>query len=305
MKNLVLITIVFLALQAKSQENFIKMLGDNVVWHYKTDPLEFQTYFYQYYTDGDTVMDNKTYYKLFHNFSTNSDFLYGYIREDDEGKVYIRYAGIDSVEPCGGFNYPTNEDLLFMDFGAEVGDSILVVDSIYNPYSDTEYAFIIDVQVEEIAGQMRRKIEYSSFFSGGFWIEGIGSGFYNDFDQMYCGIGEWFTELLCFVVNDSIVYSMDDNCLVGISENSKTNLGLEIFPNPSNDMINISVTENVKVAKVRVYEVSGRVLLVQSPIIPLRQGTIALDVSQLKPGMYLIEVETENGFREVKRIVVE
>ena len=94
--------------------------------------------------------------------------------------------------------------------------------------------------------------------------------------------------------------------LVGIAEMPKVDLGLLVYPNPASGTINVVVAEKVSVEKVRVYEVTGRVVLIQSPLIPLRQGgAISLDVSNLKAGMYLLEVETKDGFREVRRLVVE
>jgi len=40
--------------------------------------------------------------------------------------------------------------------------------------------------------------------------------------------------------------------------------------------------------------------------LPLGGGGLrGIDVRNLKPGMYLLEVETEDGQREVKRIVLE
>jgi len=299
MKKILLIAIIFLALQTKAQETYLNMLDSNVVWYYKT-VHEFGTDYYSVQTIGDTLIEEKYYYKLYHGYHYGGNEIYGFIREDDEGKVFIRYPGVDFLEQCGGLQYPVNQDLIFMDFGVEVGDSIL------NPYLGSElYYYILYVQVEEIAGQLRRRVDYGM----GSWIEGIGSGFNSDFDQMFCGIGEWGTTLLCYFVNDSIVYSHDDNCLVGINESYKINLGLELFPNPASETVNISVAENVKVERIRVYEVTGRVVIEQnnqSPQPPSPRGSsISLDVSDLSPGMYLLEVETKEGMREVKRIVLE
>ena len=105
---------------------------------------------------------------------------------------------------------------------------------------------------------------------------------------------------------------LDPGCQIGddINELTKANLGLQVYPNPANEIVNISVGENVKVKQVRIYEVMCRVVLVQdtyqSPQPPPPRGSsISLDVSGLVPGMYLLEVETKDGYREVKRLVIE
>jgi len=91
-----------------------------------------------------------------------------------------------------------------------------------------------------------------------------------------------------------------------VPELNKANLGLVVYPNPARETVNITVAENVKVATVRVYEVTGRVVIKATNGLPLGEGGLrGIDVRNLKPGMYLIEVETKNGLREIKRIVVE
>jgi len=105
---------------------------------------------------------------------------------------------------------------------------------------------------------------------------------------------------------------LEPGCQIGdgVAELTKADLGLKVYPNPSNGFVNVSVSENVNIDRIRIYELSGRVVLVQvtyqSPQPPSPRGSsISLDVSGLVAGMYLIEVETKDGYREVKRLVIE
>ena len=92
----------------------------------------------------------------------------------------------------------------------------------------------------------------------------------------------------------------------GINELSKANLGLKVYPNPANGIVNISVSDNVKVEKIRIYEVMGRLVLKPFDSAQGDTGsTLQLNLSNLSPGMYLLEVETEDGFKEVKRVLIE
>jgi hypothetical protein len=93
--------------------------------------------------------------------------------------------------------------------------------------------------------------------------------------------------------------------IVGIAEIPKVDLGLRVYPNPASEVINIWVNENVRVEWIRIYEVSGKVVIEAINGLPLGEGGLrGIDVRYLSPGMYLLEVETEDGFREVKRIVI-
>jgi len=75
--------------------------------------------------------------------------------------------------------------------------------------------------------------------------------------------------------------------IVGIAEIPKVDLGLRVYPNPASETINISVSENIKVERIRVYEVTGRVVLEKAINgLPLGEGGLrGIDVSHLKPGI--------------------
>lgn len=68
-----------------------------------------------------------------------------------------------------------------------------------------------------------------------------------------------------------------------------------IYPNPVKDRLNIKTAESI--VKAQVFDLSGR-------MIQNAQESKELAVSSLKPGIYLLRVETENGIR-TKRFIKE
>lgn len=72
---------------------------------------------------------------------------------------------------------------------------------------------------------------------------------------------------------------------------------LSIFPNPSKGAISIQALHHI--SGVRVYDLSGRV---QQYPAPQSSNQTSL---QLSSGMYIIEVETEDGVKERKKLLVE
>jgi hypothetical protein len=101
--------------------------------------------------------------------------------------------------------------------------------------------------------------------------------------------------------------------ITGINEITNVDLGLLVYPNPASETINISVGDNVMVERIQIYEISGRFVLEKSinglhfgASSPGKKGGLrGIDVRNLQPGTYLLEVETENGYRDVKRFVIE
>jgi len=138
-------------------------------------------------------------------------------------------------------------------------------------------------------------------------------------DGGYIMAGEYFSSpgnIYPAGIQTAIAVKVDEfgclqpGCQIGdaVAELTKADLGLMVYPNPASETINISVSEKVRVEKVRVYEVMGRMVLDKRPF-DSAQGDnaiskIQLDVSSLSTGMYLIEVETVDGFSEVKRILI-
>jgi len=77
---------------------------------------------------------------------------------------------------------------------------------------------------------------------------------------------------------------------------------LLIYPNPSNGLVYINTqntTENLQA--IQLYDVLGKTIL-SSENLSAKQSTI--DVSALSKGVYMIEITTENNFKQTKRLVV-
>jgi hypothetical protein len=76
------------------------------------------------------------------------------------------------------------------------------------------------------------------------------------------------------------------------------NSGIELFPNPAKDEVFIQSKHIIQ--KVRMLSLLGEVLLDTQ----FDDSAIRLDISTLKPGVYVVEIETERGF-VVRKLVVE
>jgi len=79
----------------------------------------------------------------------------------------------------------------------------------------------------------------------------------------------------------------------GIAQTTINRPGISIYPNPSTDVIHITVDNLQGVAKFQLFDISGKQVL-QSEI---HNGAHAMQVSQLKPGLYIATISSEqDGF---------
>lgn len=95
-----------------------------------------------------------------------------------------------------------------------------------------------------------------------------------------------------------------DNSFVGINEfgmQENSGLKLNIYPIPANNKIAIKLTncQNILKLELRIYSIQGQLLL-QKNI----QNNTEMNISQLKKGVYYVEVQTEKE-TAVKKLVIE
>ena len=311
MKKLITILLIFLTFNGFSQHFALP----GAIWHYSFSAT-FNDGVNRIFHDGDTLIQGvqaqklqmRSSYTFWETGDTFIDVFAGY---------EYTYADQDHVYQLVG-----NEFKLLYDFTVQPNDTILIYNSEnYDPSQhecdSVGRAIVTEIGTEIINGLELRwyiveTLEESTFILNGKIIERIGnttgSLFSLPSDCIY--IQEWIGQFLRCYEDDDFPqykpYSGECDFVTGIDEFTSEQNFFSFYPNPASGVVNVSVVESVKVIKVRVYEVSGKVLLDQSPLIPLLQGgTISFNVNNLNPGMYLLELETKDGYREVKRLVVE
>lgn len=85
---------------------------------------------------------------------------------------------------------------------------------------------------------------------------------------------------------------------VAITEHSKNNENLKVYPNPSSHELTVELN-GMSMADVRIIDMSGKVILTEKG-----NGTIKLDVSMLSNGIYFIEAGTSTEVRRSRFVVL-
>jgi len=248
---------------------------------------------YQYWIDGDTIINAQTYKKVVSNpkpWLVGDDGYVGAIREDN-GKVY--------AIPF----YPSvNDEFLLYDYTVQVGDVITST----APEGVLSYPLTV-AQVDEITvenGEQRKRIflDYQIV-----WIEGIGStnGLFND--AMWHSANFTSLRLVCFKQDDETLYRdaewcQSNNCCADIGTDIPTTSTFwdsETILTQNNNQITLDFPE-VFTGKttIRLFDATGCFLFEEMTI----QKSFEKDISNLSKGIYLISIQNGNNVEYIKLI---
>jgi len=93
-------------------------------------------------------------------------------------------------------------------------------------------------------------------------------------------------------------YAMDVVITVGIDE-LNDDIAVDIYPNPATDVLNISTTETIE--NVKIFNAFGRIVAEEA----VGGNSVKINTSELTPGMYFVQINTEIGFASRKINIVE
>jgi hypothetical protein len=75
------------------------------------------------------------------------------------------------------------------------------------------------------------------------------------------------------------------------------------YPNPASDFVTISLKDSTNsISTISVYDVLGKMILQKTANDAVTTDTV--DLSSVNPGIYFIEVQTENNVKVVKKLLV-
>ena len=87
--------------------------------------------------------------------------------------------------------------------------------------------------------------------------------------------------------------------IIALSINEQLAVKFNVFPNPTNNVVNITNSENIIVEQLQVFDISGKA--VQSQIFN-NENQVGLNIENLAPGTYMLHIKTNAG-TAVKKII--
>ena len=297
MKKYVLIITTVLLFNTIYSQEYYPLIEENKTW-YVIGGAGWSDGTTIYKCEGDTIVNNETYKFL---FSSNEEFPVnwdsrGYLREDDDYKVfYANNYGSDT----NNFN-----PKLLYDFGAEIGDTLIIFPSILT--DDSLEIIIYQTDSVLVDGNYRKRTLFSCETAGGWWIEGIGSNTGLLEVGFYCLIICPTLELGCVKKDEITIYpdGHTGNCfLVGMDELTEEKELFDIFPNPASDYFVVSPKSNSH--STFVFELYNSMGMKVSQFKLKSNYPTQVDVKELESGLFLYNISNENIGVQNGKIVIQ
>jgi hypothetical protein len=266
-RHFIFISILLFALKiGLCQTNIYHPFPDSSFWRvdaYASDNFTGcqEDYYYDYYFDGDTIINGSSHKKLF-----RSPVLI--LRQGGGPPCYVwpwatflGYMGAlrdDSLSDKSFFVFPDqNNDTLLFDYNLAVDDTIkgfisanclMKITSIDSVLIDTQY---------------RKKWNFNTCNEGsGYFIQGIGSD--NGLIEWLNSSGFNITHLICVKDSSMILFETGFNSAIGcqlvtaVEEILNASLKVEIFPNPFNEQTTLRLDKPLKNAVLEIYNAYGQ-----------------------------------------------
>ena len=248
---------------------------------------------YQYLScDGDTVINHKN-VKIIVKTNTLYDKSIKLSREyiyEYNGCVYW-------------WHDPQQDSTMLYNFAANVGDEWTI-----KVGTDSITMHVDEVGLVEYNDQVFRSLTISDendVFSGTIVcsVGHLTSFFPERLLENKCDIE--MTGIRCYWEKGTIIYQEGDvDCdeiysqwHFGVDEIATDN-GLDVYPNPTKDILNISFADDTECQSISIYSIYGRLLKSQN------DNFETINIANLTPGLYLIKVRMSDGKEFSEKIVV-
>ena len=256
-----------------------------------------------YTSNGDTVINDVTYVKLFEDGISISYYYPGpndppgtqsYYNENAYGQPIL--FGYFRSEDMKMYRWlpEQNEEIILYDFDVEVGDTLFVNESIYPQ-------ILVAAQVDSvvIGGEYRKHI----LTSGGEgnlitnqFVEGVGN-----LAAGLCGLAGYNIsfigdQLMCYSYNgDNFdLYSSSNQELLATENACEFVLAIDeldppviqIFPNPSSDMVSVYFEDRNATTEARILDATGHLVLQKAAI----SSPMQVSVADWPDGLYFFQL---------------
>jgi hypothetical protein len=311
MKNFLPLIFALLVIQTSAQTSVYHPFPDsNAVWTiglggccwaYCTpppnpNPIVSESNF-SYILTGDTIISTIAYHKIWKSGTTHTHCSMG--DEVDTWEIINQYAGayrndagvkkVYFVEPGN-----TMESLLY-DFDLEIGDTLK---GIMSPVIG--YSIVTSLDSILVGGNYRSRINYYDLYSGGSWIEGIGSttGLLENLTGP-----DFFSDLVCYKYNITDLYPDTISTCDILTQIKKIRIQstFSITPNPFHTYATLQAGNEFINSELIIYNLFGQQVKEQT----IEKNSVRIERNGLSEGIYFYRAMNAKGKTTTGKFIIE
>ena len=257
---------------------YIPYVEEDKCWSYafvrQISPINYKADYFIYRLKGDTIINGLSYKKLLYGCSES---YVGGLREDNK-RIFIKEGQQDK-----------DEQLLY-DFNLQEEDWM---DYLHQ---------VIKIDTIQIGDTKRKRFIFGPGYEYETWIEGIGA--LEDFYPLQGRLDGYLSQGINYQKKGAeIVYKTDEwyfnenECEDITSVQTMVINDCEVFPNPVNDVLTISCSNNT-ISRIEIFNILGKIVYSQ----PYKD---TIDISSFSEGLYLLKVygtnEQVSAFKIIKK----
>ncbi len=288
MKTKILTTILLFSFLLSNTQNYeyIPLVNEGYVWSYcdviKVDINEYNLNYSQLKFNGDTIINDIAYKKLFkHDCSLSGLYYLASMREENK-KVYAVYSG-------------NHQEQLIYNFSLVVGDSIRSPDN-----NDTHYFKVTKIDTIEVGTGKRKRIKLD--FDT--WIEGIGT---LDRFMIYplhaLSLYDLGVRINYQKQGGEIIYKTNEwyfnknECNTSLIEQIETNETVAYFITP--ELLKVETKLSDPNYTFKLFDLNGKLIVQQN--IDIKDNTV--NVGQLSSGLYIFRLSRNSEVCFIGKII--
>ena len=259
-------------------------------WEDVYDPRPPESSIYFVYFEGDTVINDTTYQKLYRQrffldtwYTNDASHLIDSTLKQAEEYAYLREDTINKKV----YEYSYDIDRLIYDFSMNIGDSISEFDGTFSLDS------IVDITLDN--GSVRKKYFFSDSdqYLTSYYIEGIGgeNGILSPFRSIPLSGIDASNHIICYSEDSIELYgtcNQPDYVITKTSDLVDSQYSIKLYPNPSNNQALIDLGEVYETIKITILDIKGAALIEKTYN---QEQFCDIKLHSLDRGIYLVNVE--------------
>jgi len=231
----------------------------------------------------EALIDEVAYHKVYSSSDTlESSWTFNerYIRQDSSNKVYYKQNN--------------NDEFILYDFGLAVNDTF-TYSSLKTGDDYVCQFFVSDIDTVLLAtGELRKRLKLDNvnpdMVVTQYWVEGIGTNFGMDSHYGLC-FTDYSAELLCFYSEGELIYPESPAfCFLTNVEELNSSKGIEVYPNPTFDMITILDMDS-NLNSYYIFDLFGRQVATNQ----IQERRTLVELRDLSCGYFTLLLKDKNG----------